>query len=272
MLGCRPVGAVDLVAADALVRELLPRTGALALQHFRSDLVAEDKTSRFGYDPVTEADRGIETILRDAVAERFPDHRFIGEEWGTTGPDDAAATWIVDPIDGTKAFVTGSTGWGTLIGLVVAGRAVAGWAHQPFLDEVFSGVDGVAAYDRGDQRTSLRTRPTTRLDEAVLYSTHPSMFCDGDEPEVYERLRQTVRLQRYGGDCYAYCLLALGFVDLVVENQLHSYDIVPLVPIIEAAGGVVTSRAGGSPLDGGFVVAAATPELHEQTLACLNQE
>ncbi len=263
---------MDLAAADALVRELLPRTGALALQHFRSDLVAEDKTSRFGYDPVTEADRGIETILRDAVAERFPDHRFIGEEWGTTGPDDAPATWIVDPIDGTKAFVTGMAAWGTLIGLVVDGTPVAGWAHQPFLDEVFAGVDGVATYERGGEPAPLRTRPTTRIDEAVSYSTHPSMFLDGDEPEAFARFAGAVRLQRYGGDCYAYCLLALGFVDLVVENGLNPHDIVPLIPIIEAAGGVVTNRTGGPATDGGFCVAAATPELHAQVLTVLNQE
>ncbi len=266
------MGAVDLTAADALVRELLPRTGALALHHFRSDLVAEDKGSRLGYDPVTEADRGIETILRDAVAERFPDHRFIGEEWGTSGPDDASATWIVDPIDGTKAFVSGMPAWGTLIGLVVDGEPVAGWVQQPFLDEVFAGVGGVATYDRAGARKPLRTRPTTMLDEAVLYSTHPTMFLDGDEPAAYARLSQAVRLQRFGGDCYAYCLLALGFVDLVVENGLHAYDIVPLIPVIEAAGGVVTSRTGGSAQDGGFAVAAATPQLHEQALAVLNQE
>lgn len=259
-----------LAEAAAYLPTVFEATGALALRHFRAELFAEDKGSPHGYDPVTEADRGIEDILRAAVAERWPDHQFKGEERGTTGPD-GRYRWVVDPIDGTKAFVSGVPMWGTLVGLLDDGVPVAGWLHQPYLQETFAAVGGVAtlASARHEGPVPLRTRPTTSLDEAVLYSTHDSMFRDGEPAAAYQRVRERVRLQRWGGDCYAYALLCLGHVDLVVENGLNDYDIIALIPIVEAAGGVVTTLDGGSAMHGGFVVASATPELHEAALAVL---
>lgn len=270
------MGAVDLAIADATVRGLLPGAGAIALEHFRAaGLAADDKGGPLGYDPVTAADRGIEAHLRSGLADRFPDHRIVGEEHGTTGPEDAAACWLIDPIDGTKAFVSGVPAWGILVGLLVDGQAVGGWVHQPYLGETFAAVDGAGTFERATEspvRRTLRARRTTSLDAAVLYSTHPSMFTAPRDHAAYERLARAVRLQRFGGDCYSYCLLAIGFVDLVVENGLQPYDIVPLIAIIEAAGGVVSDLSGAPPLDGGFVVAAATPELHAAALAALNEE
>lgn len=259
-----------LADVAAYLPTVFEATGALALQHFRAELFAEDKGSIHGYDPVTEADRGIEDILRAAVAERYPDHQFTGEERGTSGPD-GRYRWVVDPIDGTKAFVSGVPMWGTLVGLLDDGEPVAGWLHQPYLQETFAAVGGVATLTsaRHEGPVPLRTRPTTRLDEAILYTTHDTMFRDPEPAAAYGRLRDAVRLQRWGGDCYAYALLTLGHIDLVVENGLNDYDIIALIPIVEAAGGVVTTLDGGPATHGGFVVASATPELHEAAVAAL---
>lgn len=262
----------DELLADVagFVPPLLARSGDVALRWFRAEHIAADKGSVYGYDPVTEADHGVEDLLREELARRYPDHKVTGEERGTTGPD-GRYRWMIDPIDGTKAFVSGVPMWGTLLGLLDGGVPVAGWLHQPYLGETFAGVDGDGwlSHAATGARTPLVTRATTRLDEAVLYSTHDSMFRDPEPAAAYQRLRERVRLQRWGGDCYSYALLALGHVDLVVENGLNDYDIVPLIPIVEAAGGVITDLDGRSPVHGGFVVAAATPELHEQAVSTL---
>lgn len=264
---------LHLAEADLVVRGLLPEAGRLALEWFRTGVVADDKGSAVGYDPVTEADRAVEAHLRAGLAAAFPTHRIVGEEGGTTGPADAPASWVIDPIDGTKAFVTGVPAWGTLVGLVDGDDPVAGWVHQPFLAETFSAVAGQARYERGDApAVPLRTSSCTELADASLYCTHPNMFHGFVQREAFERLAAVVRLQRFGGDCYSYCLLAMGHVDLVVEASLQPYDIVPLIPIIEAAGGVVTDRRGRRPIAGGFVVAAATPALHASALDLVNQE
>jgi histidinol phosphatase-like enzyme (inositol monophosphatase family) len=249
---------------------VLAASGELALRWFREELFADDKGGEFGYDPVTEADRGVEDLLRAALAQRYPDHQVTGEERGTTGPD-GRYRWMIDPIDGTKAFVSGMPLWGTLVGLLDDGIPVAGWLHQPYLQETFAGVAGTGTLTsaRHDEPVQLRTRPTTKLADAVVYSTHDSMFRDPEPAAAFDRLRDAVRLQRWGGDCYSYGLLALGHLDLVVENGLKDYDIVPLIPIVQAAGGVVTDLDGDLPVDGGFVVAAATAELHEQALSTL---
>jgi histidinol phosphatase-like enzyme (inositol monophosphatase family) len=262
---------VDLGHAADVVADLLPEASAIALRWFRTELIADDKGSAVGYDPVTEADRAIEAHLRAGLQRAFPDHQIVGEEGGTTGGD-SRARWVIDPIDGTKAFVSGMLGWGTLIGLVVDDHPVAGWIHQPYTEETFGAVGGEGWFEHRGVRRQLRTRATENLGHATLYATHPSMFhAPGDGP-AFERVAGAARLQRFGGDCYAYAMLALGQIDIVVEAMLMPYDIVPVIPIIEAAGGVVTDRAGRTPLDGGFVIAAATPALHAQALALVNQE
>jgi myo-inositol-1(or 4)-monophosphatase len=259
---------VDLDAIAAAVRPLVARAGVIALRSFRATVAVDDKGGRHGFDPVTEADRAIEAFLRDELSQRYPDHQIVGEEQGTSGPA-GRARWLIDPIDGTKAFVTGVPAWGILLGLVVDDRPVAGWAHQPYLGETFEAVGGVGTLDHDGRRRPLGTSSTTDLAAATLYSTHPSMFESPPDHAAYDRLSRIVRLQRFGGDCYSYCLLALGHIDLVVESGLQAYDIVPLIPIVEAAGGLVTDRDGRPPVDGGFVVAAATAELHARALDVL---
>lgn len=264
--------------------ELLAATGRIARRHFHGELealAATDKGAVDGvdgrdYDPVTEADRDIEALLRAGISAMSPGDRVVGEENGESGPDDAARTWYLDPIDGTKAFMTGMAGWGTLVGVVEDGRAVAGWMDQPVLGETFAAVHGRATVRRrlnGPEAFDLHVSGCEELSEAIMYTTHPSMFGDdGDARSRYDDLGRRVRLQRFGGDCYAYCMLAAGRVDLVVESDLNSYDIVALIPLIEAAGGVITGPDGEQPLAGGTVVAAATPALAEQAWAVLRPQ
>ncbi|GAA1568413.1 histidinol-phosphatase [Actinomadura kijaniata] len=264
------------VIDDAVTREvpaLLTDAGELALRWFRADpatLGELDKGGPGGYDPVTEADRAVEHLLRTGLARLFPEDRIVGEEAGATGPGTSGRTWMIDPIDGTKAFVSGMPLWGTLLGLFEGDEPVAGWLHQPYLRETFGAVNGEGWLDGPRGRARLRTRPTTSLADAVMYSTHPSMFAAGEEAAAFARISGRVRLQRFGGDCYSYGMLALGQVDLVVESALQPYDIAALIPIVRAAGGVVTDRRGATPSGGGFVIAAATPELHARALESIN--
>ena len=252
----------------AFGRDVLADAGTIAARHFRGGAPAANKRGAGGYDPVTEADRGVEARVRERIAARFPDHGIVGEEYGvTTGS--SAWSWIVDPIDGTRAFVMGLPVWGCLLGLLRDGEPVAGLMHQPVLEETFSG-DGQGAWiDRGGERRPIRVRADAGLEDAILVATHPEMFKAADLAR-FDALAGRVRLMRYGGDCYNYCLLAHGLVDIVVEDRLKAYDIQPLVPIVRGAGGIVTDRAGGTPREG-FVVAAASAELHRQALDAMQR-
>jgi myo-inositol-1(or 4)-monophosphatase len=245
----------------------LPEAGEIALRWFRSEVDAEDKGGERGYDPVTIADRDIEQLLRSRLSAVYPHHEVVGEEFGASGPP-GRYRWLLDPIDGTKAFVTGSPLWGTLLGLLDDGRALAGWIHQPYLEETFVGIAGRGAWlDRRGTRVELRTRRGRSLDAAVVYCTTPSMFTDPWEREVFAKVGRRARLVRYGGDCYAYAQLAMGHVDVVVDTDLKPYDIVGPMAIVEAAGGVVFGRDGASAADGGFVVAAGSTELADEITA-----
>jgi histidinol phosphatase-like enzyme (inositol monophosphatase family) len=248
--------AVDIAAAHTLPRF---RTG-----------IAVDNKLQGGFDPVTEADREAERAIRALLAERFPDHGVIGEEL-----DDKPATgrfsWIIDPIDGTRAFIAGVPVWGTLLGLLVDGRAVAGLMAQPFIGEVFLSLPGEARYYRGKNGIDLRVSTVTELAKAKLTTTSPDLFLrhmQNHEGE-WSAVRDRAMTVRYGLDCYGYCLLAAGHIDLVVEAGLKNVDIAPLIPIIRNAGGVVTDWEGGAAENGGRIVAAATPELHAETLRVL---
>jgi myo-inositol-1(or 4)-monophosphatase len=255
---------------DRVLAPILDEAGAIALRWFRTALDADDKNAGTGvaFDPVTEADRGIEDLIRARLAERFPDHRVTGEERGTTGPS-GRYEWLIDPIDGTKAFVSGSPLWGIMVGLLDDGVPVAGWIHQPYIGETFSAVEGEATFTRGDHHEPLRARAGSTLDTAVFYTTFPGWFRPGRQLDALERISAASRLVRYGGDCYSYCMLAMGHVDLVVETALQRYDIVPVIPIVEAAGGVVTGLDGQPAADGGFIIAAANPTLHAQAVALI---
>ncbi|WDR01221.1 histidinol-phosphatase [Devosia algicola] len=248
-----------LDAAEAAATHTMPR--------FRTALAVDNKWSQ-GFDPVTEADRQAEIAVRDLIASRFPDHGIIGEEW------DEKATkgrfqWIVDPIDGTRAYISGVPVWGTLIGLMIDGRAAAGLMAQPFTGETFLAMPGNAEFRRHDQTRPLHTSNITQLSQAKLTATTPDLFAKTDTENAWNALRSKVLQTRYGLDCYGYCLLAAGHIDLVVEAGLKDVDICPLIPLIENTGGIVTTWDGGHAEKGGNCVAAATRELHDAALKVL---
>ncbi|MBO0661378.1 histidinol-phosphatase [Jiella sp. MQZ9-1] len=248
-----------LELADAADRETLPR--------FRAGGGVDNKLGAGAFDPVTEADRAAETAIRAHIAARFPDHAILGEEFGERPGN--LRQWVIDPIDGTRAFITGLPVWGTLVGHYVEGRARLGLMSQPFTGERFY-ADGAGAFlKRGDGAPQqLATRKAERLAGATLFTTSPRLF-SGDLLPRFEALEGAVRLSRYGTDCYAFAMLAAGHVDLVVESGLKPYDIAALIALIEQAGGVVTTISGDRPEQGGDIVAAATPELHAAACAIL---
>jgi myo-inositol-1(or 4)-monophosphatase len=250
--------------------DLATESGHAILPFFRAAFGMDDK-ARGGaaFDPVTEADRAAEVALRGMIRQTFPTHGIVGEEFGSDRPE-ADCVWVLDPIDGTRAFIAGLPSWGTLIGLTRHGAPVRGLMHQPYLAERFSG-DGATARFRGPRgERDLHTRRAERLADALLATTDPRLFADGEERERFSRIEAEVRMSRYGTDCYAYCMLAAGQIDLVVEAGLKPYDIVALIPIIEGAGGVVTTWDGGPASAGGRVVAAGDRRLHEAALTYLN--
>ena len=256
----------------SLVRDvLIEAAGAAArrtLAGFRTPLAVENKWES-GFDPVTAADRDAEIAIRAVIANRFPDHGIIGEEWDAKASA-GAYDWIVDPIDGTRAFISGVPVWGTLIGLLHEGRAVAGLMAQPFIGETFIGLPGEAFYMHGGSTTPIRTSGVTDLARAKVTATSPDIFELADTVDNINRLRRATLQCRWGLDCYGYCLLAAGHIDIVAESVLKNVDIAPLIPIIEAAGGIVTTWDGGPAEQGGNCIAAATPELHAAALKVLN--
>lgn len=262
----------EITSRLAAALPIVEAAGEHALRYFRQPLDVENKLGS-GFDPVTIADREVEALIRDRLLERWPDSPVEGEEAGLT-PGESPWSWIVDPIDGTRAFISGMPAWGVLLGLRHQGQPVGGIVRQPFTGETFLGGAGRALYRRGGTEdgagdgaeTVLATSGRRELADAILYATHPDIFTTDATRAGFARVTRSVRLTRYGGDCYAYCLLAMGFVDLVIESSLQPYDILPITPIITAAGGRVTDLDGETPLRGGTVVAAATPELHAAAL------
>lgn len=258
----------EVAEALAFAQQAMTRAGKIALRYFRTPLVIDNKLSGGRFDPVTGADREVEAYLRLELGRRFPGVGIIGEEEESTAGD-AATIWMIDPIDGTKAFISGLPTWGILLGLQQGDCVLAGLMHQPMTGELFYGSAAGAFLRHNGRVVPLQTKQNVCLADALLYCTHESMFVDPGHLAAFRRIAQQVKLQRFGGDCYAYCMLALGQIDLVVEDTLQPYDIVPLIPIIEAAGGVVTDAQGKTPVNGGFVIAAANRQLHAEAMALL---
>jgi histidinol phosphatase-like enzyme (inositol monophosphatase family) len=257
--------AVDFAT---FVEALATHSGDAILPFFRTSLAALDKSTNGAFDPVTEADRAGEVAMRRLINANFPSHGIIGEEFGAERHD-AEYVWVLDPIDGTKAFICGLPIWGTLIGLTRHGRPVYGMMNQPFSRERFSGDGQAARYEGPAGRRALRVRGCASVSEAVISTTHPGMMAPA-ERQCFDRLEARAKLSRYGGDCYAYAMLAAGHIDLVVESGLKPYDIVAIIPIIEGAGGVITSWNGGDASGGGSIIAASDRRVHEEALAILN--
>jgi myo-inositol-1(or 4)-monophosphatase len=256
--------AIDFAA---FVDELATMSGETILPFFRTSLGVENKSVAGGFDPVTAADRAAEGAMRALIARTFPEHGIVGEEYGAERAD-AEYVWVLDPIDGTKSFIAGMPAWGTLIALTRRGKPVFGMMHQPFTRERFFG-DGEAANYRGPAgNRELHVRACAALDEALLFTTSPLLMKEADRA-AFQRVEKAVRLSRYGGDCYAYCMLAAGLVDLVIETELKPHDVAALIPIITGAGGIITSWENGPAHAGGRIVAAGDKRVHAQALNIL---
>ena len=254
----------------AFAHLLADRSSEATLPFFRRRIAVANKASGAAYDPVTAADRKAEKVITRLIRETFPDHGLEGEEFGNH-QEAAEFRWVIDPIDGTRAFIMGAPLWGTLIGLVRDGTPVLGIMDQPFTGERFwSGEKAAFARVRDGSAKKLLTRPCPRLQDAVLTTTQPDLFERGHEASAFAKLKADARMTRYGGDCYSYCLLAAGFVDLVVETGLKPYDVTALIPIIERAGGRMTAWDGSPAADGGRIVAAGDPKLHAAALKILS--
>lgn len=260
-----------------LQQALIETAGALAdaaaarcLPLFRSKLlITDNKAGGAHFDPVTQADRDAEQAMRELLAERRPQDGILGEEFGPK-PSVSGLTWVLDPIDGTRAFLSGAPSWGILVGLNAGAGPLMGLIDQPYTRERFVGGFGRAYLSRDATETPLGVRPCASLRDAVLYTTFPEIGTP-DERAAFEEVKARTRLARYGLDCYAYALVAMGQVDLVIEAGLFPYDVQGPQAVIEAAGGIVTDWRGGPAHEGGRIVAAGDRRVHAAALEFLSR-
>ena len=247
--------------------EIAEAAAAATLPYFRTAMAVDNKIDG-GFDPVTEADKSAELANRALIERDYPIDGIHGEEYGLVR-DKAKRRWVIDPIDGTRAFISGLPVWGTLVGLTDNGISIAGMMAQPFTGELFM-ADGTRAIRtwRG-QTADLKVSACKSLSTAKLFTTSPHLF-KGAMRARFDGLETQVRLSRYGTDCYAFAMLAAGFADIVIDPGLQPYDIVALIPLIEQAGGIVTTFDGARAESGGDIIAAATPELHQAAMAAMH--
>ena len=254
---------------DAFLVELNRAAAGAILPLFRADHGLIDKGGAAGFDPVTEADKGAERAIRALISERYPDHGVIGEEYGEDRPD-AEWVWVLDPVDGTRAFIAGLPLWTTLIGLRHQGMPVLGSIGQSFLGELYIGHAGASRLMTGGTRRPLKVRPCPELSGALIATTDPAIF-RGAEAEAWRTVRKAARLARLGCDAYAYAMVAAGTIDLVIETGLKAWDIDAAIPVIAGAGGLTTDWR-GQPVGahGGRVAIAGDRACLEQALAALS--
>ena len=244
---------------------------AKTLPFFRGELSVEDKAVDGSFDPVTAIDRETEVALASEILKKYPSHSILGEETGFREGTEPW-TWIIDPIDGTRSYISGLPTWGTLVGLMFEGVPKFGMMSQPYVKDCFIGGDGRAILIGPESSSGLNVRPYRPLSEVTVLSTAPEMFRTTREKACFAQLTAEVNLTRFGADCYGYCLLAAGCIDLVVEADLEFYDIAPLIPIVESAGGVISDWNGDPVRSGGRVVAASNEKLLTEALIMLRDE
>ncbi|MGX9354865.1 histidinol-phosphatase [Roseobacteraceae bacterium S113] len=258
---------------DALdvAREMADAARAAILPYFRAGVTADNKDAG-GFDPVTIADRAGEEAMRAVLAARRPQDGILGEEFDAVASR-SGLTWVLDPIDGTRGFISGTPTWGVLIALSDDSQVHLGVVDQPYIGERFIGARACAVAEllRDGTRRDIRTRDTKTLGEATIFTTFPEVGTP-QEGAAFHRVAAQCKLTRYGCDCYAYALLAAGQIDLVIEAGLNAYDIQGPIGVVEAAGGIVTDWQGGPALQGGSAIAAATPQLHAAALEVLNTD
>jgi histidinol phosphatase-like enzyme (inositol monophosphatase family) len=262
------LGANRIEALDAFLIALNRAAGDVILPLFRADHGLENKAGPGAFDPVTLADKNAESAIRKLIAEHYPDHGVIGEEWGEDRPD-AEFVWVLDPVDGTRAFIAGLPVWTTLIGLRFQGAPVLGSIGQSYLGEIFIGHAGGSRLISCEGERPLKVRACPRLADAVIGSTDAAIF-QGAQREAWRNVRAASRLARFGCDAYAYAMVALGTMDLVVEAGLKAWDIDAAIPVLAGAGGAITDWR-GDPVGpkGGDVAIAGDLGCLEEALALL---
>jgi histidinol phosphatase-like enzyme (inositol monophosphatase family) len=261
-----------LADLESFVIDLNRASAEVILPLFRADHGLEDKGGERGFDPVTEADRGAEAAIRKLIAARFPDHGVVGEEYGRDR-EDAEFVWVLDPVDGTRAFIAGLPVWTTLISLRHEGRPVLGSIGQPYIDEIFVGHAGGSRLVSRSGERALRTRTGAQLSQAIVHSTDPSAYFETAERAVWRELVQRTRLARLGCDAYAYAMVAAGTMDLVVESRVcKCWDIEVAVPLITGAGGAVSDWEGRDiGLGGGQIAMAGDRALLDAAVEILRE-
>ena len=265
----------DIADDVEIARELAEAARSVALQYFRSDAlqIGNKRAEDGAFDPVTVADKEVETVIRSILTEKRPDDGVLGEEHENT-KGTSGRMWVIDPIDGTRAFMCGLPTWGILIALNDGTRPIVGVMDQPFTGERYVAVSTdqllTSLCEYGDREVRLQTRGCADLADAVMCSTAPDAFATDIDFDRFSALSSQTRLTRYGTDCYGYAMLARGQIDLVVESGLAAYDIQAMIPIVQAAGGVITNWQGGDCQDGGQVIAAADAAMHTAALEILN--
>ncbi len=239
----------------------------VTLQHFRTaDLIAQDKGVQV-FDPVTIADRAAEQVMRDILAQERPNDGILGEEYGAQSGT-SGLTWVLDPIDGTRGYISGTPTWGVLISVADDAGPLFGIIDQPYIGERFTGGFGIAALEGPHGAMPLTCRSETALADATILTTFPEVGTT-KEMRAFQAVAGQTLLTRYGMDCYGYALLAAGQVDLVIEAGLNAYDIQAPIAVIQAAGGIVTNWAGEPAHHGGRAIAAANADVHAAALAIL---
>ena len=254
---------------ESFAVELASEAARVTLPFFRGDYAEENKAGPGAFDPVTQADKEAEAAIRRLIAGRYPDHGVIGEEYGEDRPD-AEHVWILDPIDGTRAFIAGLPLWTTLIALSVGGRSTVGAISQPYLGELFlGGPSGAVLMSRGETRP-IRVRACEKLTDAVIATTAPEIFT-APELGAWTQVMAAARLARYGCDAYAYAMLAMGRIDMVAETGLKPWDWSALIPVVEAAGGEVTNWRGEAVSGDGRIIAVGDARVREQALVAFRR-
>ncbi|MEJ0028482.1 MAG: histidinol-phosphatase [Rhizomicrobium sp.] len=258
----------------AFAHRLADAAGEVIRPYFRQRLDIADKRpviqGQEVFDPVTEADKNAEKAIRAIIDRERPEDGILGEEFGEK-PGTTGLRWVLDPVDGTRAFINGRHEWGSLIALEDDLKPVLGVLDQPWIGERFVGANGQAELHFRGAITPLQTRKGVALKDAILCATHPDAFYQEGEWAAFRRVQKKARLTRWGGDCYIFGTMALGFCDVIVESTFRRWDVAALIPLIEGAGGVITNWQGGSCAEGGQVLAAGDARLHDEVMGLLNE-
>jgi len=259
----------EIAARLAFAHTLADCAGKIIRPYFRQRIEIVDKGSG-AFDPVTQADKRAEESIRTLIEKTYPQDAVLGEEYGEK-EGTSGYRWTIDPIDGTRAFIVGITLWGTLIALEHRGKPVIGILDQPILNERFVGAGGEARLTTPEATVALHVRGCARLADAVVTTTHPFAYFTPEEIVLFDRLAKKSRMSRFHGDCYSYGMLAMGFIDVVVEAGLKPWDTAALIPIVEGAGGIITDWSGAPVTGGGRVVAAGDARVHAEVVRLLSE-